>query len=315
MRFNIPNSAFIGNIDPVLRAFDPSEPGELTITANPKWVSVHPVIIAMIGAIGSQLHPKNIHWQNTTATSIHYFTRIGLFKTLGIKTAKTIQEHEPSGRFIPLTNIKTAEEQSEFIKEIIPILHLKKQQAEPIKYVISELLRNVIEHAATTEGAWVCAQYYERSNIVRIGIADTGQGIKKSLNNTLNTNTDEEAIRYALIPGVSGSTQPYLNAGAGLFFTKTIAKINRDFFLIYSGNATYKLLKTPTYQKISIHADPFKDRHSKKEVPYWQGTVVGIDISTDNTKAFSALMKDLRITYSEKLQEKKRIIKVRPRFT
>ncbi len=317
MRIHLPNSAFLGNIDPVLKRFDPSAPDKLTITANEHWISIHPIVVAMIGALGHGMERENIEWQNRTAKSFHYLQRIGLTKHIPTKAQDDITEHEPAGRFIPLTNIRDAEGQTRFINDMIPLLHLDYEQAEPIKYVISELLRNVLEHAHTAAGAWVCAQYYPKTKRVGIGIADTGIGLKASLERTHPITTDLEAIRYALMPGVSGSAEQDLNAGAGLFFTKTIAKANKDFFVTYTGNASYKLLKPDSKtRRPRYYADPFKDRHNTNEgLPYWQGTVIGIDISTDNTTAFSELMQEMRELYTEKLKEKKEIIKVRPKFT
>ena len=59
MKIHIPNSAFLGNIDPFLRNFDTSNPEELEITANKQWISIHPMVISMIAALGLSLEPKN----------------------------------------------------------------------------------------------------------------------------------------------------------------------------------------------------------------------------------------------------------------
>ena len=48
MKIHFPNSAFLGNIDPFLRSFDPSHPEKLEITANKQWISIHPVVLAMV---------------------------------------------------------------------------------------------------------------------------------------------------------------------------------------------------------------------------------------------------------------------------
>ena len=58
MKIHIPNSAFLGNIDPFLRNFDTSNPEELEITANKQWISIHPMVISMIAALGLSLEPK-----------------------------------------------------------------------------------------------------------------------------------------------------------------------------------------------------------------------------------------------------------------
>lgn len=84
MRLHLPNSAFLGNIDPFLRTFDPSLPEFLEVTANDKWISVHPVILSMTAALGLTVKPENIRCEKFEATSSHYLVRMGLFKILNV---------------------------------------------------------------------------------------------------------------------------------------------------------------------------------------------------------------------------------------
>jgi anti-sigma regulatory factor (Ser/Thr protein kinase) len=316
MRIHLPNSAYIGNIDPFLRGIIFANPEKLYITANESWISVHPVVLSMVAALGMSLVKKNITCDIFTAKSAHYLERMGLFKFLGVPSGISIREHEPAGRFIPLTQIKSSEELSHFIKEMIPLLHLQPKQVDPIRYVVSELVRNVIEHANSKNGAIVSAQYYKKSNTIRIGIVDTGVGIKKTINQSYPADTDLKAIQLALTPGITGTTKreggTELNAGAGLFFIKAIAKVNHDFFMIYSGKAMFKLLKSGTNR---LHADPFEDKHSKSEnLPKWNGTVVAIDISLDETSEFSDLLEIIRKVYSETMKERRRARYNKPKF-
>ncbi len=317
MKIHLPNSAFIGNINSFLKGIDFSNPKKLEITANENWISVHPVVLSMIAALGLLIKPQNISCDTLTAKSAHYLERMGLFKFLGIKSGIQIKEHEPAGRFIPLTQIKNSTELTEFITEMIPLLHLEPAHANSIRYVVSELVRNVLEHAQSEVKAIISAQYHVKSNMIRIGIVDTGIGIKKTISKSHPAQTDLEAIRLALIPGITGTTRKEggteLNAGAGLFFIKSIAKVNHDFFMIYSGNSMYKLLKS---HKQKLLADPFKDRHSSGEnYPYFAGTAVGIDISLNETQEFSALLSLIRKVYSKTVKERKKArYKKRPQF-
>lgn len=318
MKIHIPNSAFLGNIDPFLKGFNPKNPQKLIITANKKWISVHPAILSMIAALGLTVDKSKIECEKLEATSKHYLERMGLFKFLGIKSGIKIHEHEAAGRFVPLTQIKDSKALTKFLTEITPLLHLENKHAEPIHYVMSELIRNVIEHAISAHGAIVCAQYHRKSNIIRIGIADTGIGIWKSINQSYNPKNDLEAIKLALTPGITGTTRKEggteSNAGAGLFFIKSIAVVNGDFFMIYSGKAMYKLLKRQK-KKIILHADPSKDRHSQKEdLPFWQGTVVGIDISLDTNQEFSSFLSLLNETLKEAIKERKKARYKKPKF-
>lgn len=318
MKVHLPNSAFLGNIDPFLQSFDPSSPHSLKITANNKWISVHPIVLSMIAALGLAVKPKNISCAKFEAKSKHYFVRMGLFKILNIASEINIVEHKPAGRFIPITQIRTSTELTNFIAEMIPLLHLESEHAQTIGYIVSELARNVIEHSNAKNGALLCAQYYKKSNTIRIGIADTGVGIKTTINHSYSTKTDLEAIRLALMPGITGTTRreggTAQNAGAGLFFIKSIASVNRDFFIIYSGNSLYKLLRKSTKNR-RLNADPFRDKYSKKEnLPYWRGTIVGIDISLDQTEEFSRLLDIIRKIYTTAIRERKKMRYKKPRF-
>jgi hypothetical protein len=165
----------------------------------------------------------------------------------------------------------------------------------------------------------VCAQYFPKTRRLSVGIADTGVGIKTTINRSWDAATDLEAIQLALTPGITGTTKKEggteQNAGAGLFFIKSIAKVNHNFFLIYSGNAMYKLLTDSDKRRSSLYADPFLDKHSSLEnLPHWQGTIVGIDISLDQTEEFARLLKLIRETYGKAIRERKMSKYKQPRF-
>ncbi len=277
------------------------------------------MVLTMIAALGIKTNPSNIECEKLEARSKHYLERMRLFDFLHVTSGITMKKHELAGRSVPLTQIKNSTELTEFITEVTPLLHLEPKHAEPIRYIMSELIRNVLEHSMSKHGAIVSAQYYKKSNTIRIGIADTGIGIWKSINQSYNPKTDLEAIRLALTPGITGTTRQEggtdRNAGAGLFFIKSIASVNSDFFVIYSGKAMYKLLKRKG-KKIKLHVDPFEDRHSKKgDLPSWEGTVVGIDLSLDTTQEFSLLLKLLNETLNEAIKERKKARYKKPQFT
>jgi anti-sigma regulatory factor (Ser/Thr protein kinase) len=319
MKCHIANSVFIGNVDPFLAGFDTSDKTSLMVTTHDRWMSVHPVVLAMIAAKGLTLPKGSVGFDSITATSSGYFERMRLFSMLGVKSGITIKESDPSGRFVPLTQIRNANEQTRFVTDMNPLLHLGPEQAEPIRYIVSELIRNVLEHSGAENGAIVAAQYHKKSNIIRIGIADTGVGIKKTINRSHRAWNDMEALKLALTPGITGTTRreggTQDNAGAGLFFIKSIATNNRNFFMLYSGNALYKLLKRPAGSKVRLHADPSADRHSEKDnLPYWQGTVVGIDLTLDDTGEFKTLMSVIGGVYSSAVRERKKLRYKKARF-
>jgi len=318
MKIHLPNSAFLGNIDAFIQSFDNSNKNELEITANKKWISLHPVVLSMVAVLGMKVGSKNIRCEKLEAASKHYFERIGLFRSLGISSGIDVKKHESAGKFIPITNIRNSTALTDFIQDTVPLLHLEQAQAETIKYILSELIRNVLEHSGDPNGAFVCAQYYKKSNRIGIGIADGGMGLKRSLKKSHIVADDLDAIKLALTPGITGTTSKEggteYNAGAGLFFTKSIASVNKDYLVVYTGSALYKLLKRKTV-KIKLFGDAFKDRHSKSNSnPVWDGTAIGIDITLDDTQEFSDILDIIRKIFLESIKERKRERK-KPRFT
>lgn len=321
MKVYLPNSVWIGNINPFIQSFDTQDESILEITSHKRWLSVHPVAICMIASLGLFHRNKQseINFERMDAKSKHYFERIGLFKILELDSGIKIKHHESAGRFIPIQIITNSTELDEFIREMIPLLHIKPERAEPIKYIISELVRNVFEHAQAQDGAIVCAQYYKKSNTIRIGVVDTGVGIKQTLQNVYDPKDDFDALILSLTPGITGTTKKIggtaTNAGAGLFFIRSLAKISRDFFMIYSGKAMYKLLKSPRNRKPALVGDPLEEHYSaEKELPFWHGTVVGIDLCLENNLDFNILLDSIREVYRRDRKEQNRRRYKLPRF-
>ncbi|NOR46956.1 MAG: hypothetical protein GQ533_02765 [Methanosarcinaceae archaeon] len=109
MKIHLPNSAFLGNIDPFFKSIDIDDSSSLEITFNEKWVSVHPIVLCMISALWfSTKNKSNLKIQTLETKSKNYFERIGLFKILGYDSGINIIEHDPSGRFIPITIVKNS---------------------------------------------------------------------------------------------------------------------------------------------------------------------------------------------------------------
>jgi anti-sigma regulatory factor (Ser/Thr protein kinase) len=201
---------------------------------------------------------------------------------------------------------------------MIPLLHADSAESDPIKYVMSELVRNVLEHSTSPNGAFVCAQHFPQSKRVAIGVADSGQGILAHIRQHHKVNDDKSAILHALRPGITGTTSRIggteTNAGAGLFFTRNIAKASNNMFVIYSGRALYKL-RHPKESRLSLYADATRDPCSiHDDLPNWPGTAIGIDIATTRTRSFSALLQLIRQVYSVDVRQGQKAKYKKPRF-
>lgn len=322
MKAIISTSDYIRNADRFIRELDFSEPEKFIIYSHPKWVNVHPAILTLLAAMALKVGKENVVFDNLTASSGSYLDRMGLFNFTAQPSPYQINKKESSGRFIPLHLIKNSTEQSKFISDMIPLLHLPADKTDAIKYTVGELIRNVLEHANSKEGAIVAAQYYRKSNMIRIGICDNGIGIRNSLLRfwSSHARTDIEAIKWALTPGISGTTRreggTEDNAGAGLFFIKSIAKVARNYFMIYSGSGIYKLLlHDKRVENPRLQPDPNDDRHSERnDAPYFQGTLVAIDLSLNNKSEFTQLLSAIREVYGSAIRERKKRSYKEPKF-
>ena len=208
---------------------------------------------------------------------------------------------------------------SDFLNEFVPLLHSIPDEAESIKYVLSELIRNAFEHSYSKMGVVVCAQYYKKAQKIAVGIVDRGIGIYKSMEKFHPVKSNLESIELALRPGISGTTANLggndYNAGAGLFFTKGIAIHSRKHFLIYTGDAMFKLGKTNARHKVKLVADPKLDRATRFEgLPNFTGTAIGIDLSIEKNDDFKDLFKLIYESYNLETRKKKKEAYKKARF-
>lgn len=94
-----------------------------------------------------------------------------------------------------------------------------------VAHCLEDLCRNVFQHAQTRGGgAHVAASYDPSSRLVRLGVADCGQGIARDIREHHGEDLSEiGAVRLALEPQVSGSREPDLNQGVGLYVVRRLA--------------------------------------------------------------------------------------------
>ena len=321
MRIFLPNSARLQNIEGFIRHFDPVDPDVLEFSMHARWVNVHPAVLAFTASVADLVARNGGRHVGEVAEvrSLPYLVRMGLFDHVLLEHGRAITEHEEAGRFIPLKQLRTTRELSDFIVDIVPLLHAEPNQVEPIRYVISELVRNVLEHASSPGGAFVCAQLYRESGVLSIGVADAGIGVQRSMAHSHQVDTAWDALIKALKPGVTGTTARIggtdYNAGAGLFFTKCIAAASKSYFVLYSGDALFKLKPLKSGGFPVLHADPLKDHHTKRTgMPTWSGTLVGIDIGLESDMLFAELMKAILAAFQVDVKQRKKAMYKRPRF-
>lgn len=296
-RLVIPNSVALQNIRAFVDSNRPFEDDsdEALLQFHPQWVHVEPVALAMAAAWGRwairqgyRLRADNLGRKTT------YAGRMKLFEHLGVDFDPGIQEREAAGRFVPLTNIRDSKDVRNVMGDISALLHLQEdpETLSAVQYCVSELLRNVLEHSGSPDGAFVCAHRFaeKEPHRVTIAVADCGQGIPAHLGRVYPDAAIDSgvALGLAMRPGITGAvTGPYGtpdNAGAGLFITRSIAKGSGGYFFLLSGNAGYRLRRARHDSEMTeLFVDPYDEPHHDRYrfESAWVGTVVSIEIRTE----------------------------------
>ena len=299
-------------------AFPWPDAGEVTLTLPSGYCFLSPLGIAAVSAWGDTLRTRGVRVQceNVDTRGVGYASRLHMFDYLGCQ-GPPVMEHEETGRFIPVTRIESQEQLRDFSVNVAPLLHLDSQEAvNAVRYCLEELVRNVLEHADGAP-AYACAQYYPTSSKVSVAVADCGQGLFASLSgNHPGLGDDEAASLLALRPGVSGVTAARFgaeeNAGAGLFFTKTIAKSSGERFLLYSGKGGYLLLPhRDAAQRALVFEEASSDKHKMLCGSPWPGTLVALDIGVSPDYDFKDVLKFIRDRYYDFTRGRKKRRRIR----
>ncbi|WP_110172279.1 hypothetical protein [Luteitalea pratensis] len=153
-------------------------PGDRAIvTLHPRYMHVEPIGVAMAGAWGSRMIRDGYKIEVENIERGMYLDRMKLFEVLGIESPFAIRTHEEAGRFIPLRNVKTNDDIRAAVADISALLHLdgRRDVLHAVQYCLSELLRNVIEHSSSPDGAFVCPLLRRRGAIADL---DCGCGLR-----------------------------------------------------------------------------------------------------------------------------------------
>ena len=179
---------------------------------------------------------------------------------------------------------------------------------ELIKYIIIELLRNVVQHSGDKNGGIVVAQRmdqgdeYEHNKCIQICVVDRGIGIYESLKKMHNITNNEAALEHSLWPSFSGTfaeglTGSEQNAGMGLFFISELVKRTAGRLLIASGN-----------NSLLLEGDPNGEGNNKIEFldVGFDGTIVAVDIPKRSCADFEELLKKVQQTAYERSIDRQR---------
>lgn len=218
----------------------------------------------------------------------NYLVQTGFLELMGEDTYPPPTERPD--RTVKLTRISSSAEIPGFAASVMNILQIEDEElAGAVKYSLIELLRNVVQHSVSTGGGVAMAQYYPKSGLVDVCVADTGIGIKATINEAYpEIDTNLRALKLATLPHVSrtfkpgGYTSMSDNAGLGLFFIKQIASLSGGSFFLGSKDAL---------------VDIWGDKEGRQKKLYWQakvggwpGTFAYLQLRKDSIGEFDALL-------------------------
>lgn len=211
-----------------------------------------------------------------------------------VEQGKTLNQTIGEERIVKLCCIKESKQISPFATNVMDILAIEDEEvANAVKYALIELLRNVVQHSSSLFGGVAMAQYFPKTGLVEICVADCGIGIASTLARTYpEISSDIQAIKFATQPHVSGTFQAHTynamndNAGLGLFFIKQITSLASGRFFLGSGNSI-----------ISIWGD--KDGEQNKSLKKakkngWNGTFAYLQLNKYSINEFDEILSSCR---------------------
>ena len=171
-----------------------------------------------------------------------------------------------------------------------------------MKYVIVELLRNVIQHSMDRLGGVVAAQRmdYDDRQSLQVAVADAGVGIFEAMHEKHPSLRDHrEALEKALWPRISGTFEEGLtgsqqNAGLGLFFISEMTKLTGGRLLLASRGAALLLTADPEA------GDDHRVRFLKPDGLGYPGTLVAFELPLNSVGDYDDLIETILMKARER---------------
>lgn len=158
---------------------------------------------------------------------------------------------------------------------------------DSIKFIITEIIRNVKEHSES-KYVWIAAQHWPNHKLVEFAILDEGIGIQQSLKKNYrykeNIKDDIDAIKLALLPGVSCvrnlnsyDYDYWANSGFGLYVASKLCREMKGSFLIASGNDAVLL----------------REKNKRHKSTLINGTAVKMTINTSMINNYESILQTI----------------------
>jgi hypothetical protein len=220
-----------------------SDASQITVTV-PRNAFLHTPAIAFLcaWALDQEQQGRTVRFAGDQNV-LNYLSRLNLFRHIQQPYAEQFNRHDAAGRFIPLRLIADELSVGDASNAVCDLVLRNLDNAEAflpaLEWCVYEVLDNVRLHANVQVPGVVCAQVFPQLRRLDVAICDVGQGIRRSLSESHQIDTDEQALRMALQRGVTRN--PQVGQGNGLAGSLEISRLNGGDFDLWSGNALYDL--------------------------------------------------------------------------
>ena len=166
-----------------------------------------------------------------------YLARMAFFEHLGLDGEMNGEARASGGRFLPLQAIGNEDDVFDAVDAILDLLMMHFDNARQIlpavEWALNEITDNIVIHSETPVPGFIFAQFYPTKNILSVAISDAGRGLRQSLAEAHEVDSDRKALELAMERGVTRG----VGQGNGIAGTRQILKVNGGGFAIWSGEA------------------------------------------------------------------------------
>lgn len=319
MTIVVPSVIDLSSAERVIGSLD-TNPGEVMSISfdNSAESNIHPSILCAIAATAFSTQAAGGEVELTPNAPVpELVRRMGLTQALGLPDGSLPYLPDATGRYIPVQRVRNNGEISALVTDFVPLLHAEPVTARAVSYVLHELLRNVIEHSGSASGAFVAADL-DAGGCVRVGVADSGIGVPRSIRRSHTAHSDRDALGLALQPGVSGTTSRFggneTNGGAGLFFMRSMCAVSGQSLVLASGGSFVRMESRQTLPLDLSEALESAEMTWLDLANQHSGTVVGVDLHLGPSGGYDELFGQIRGVYHSRVRDRKKAAR-KARFT
>ncbi len=240
---------------------------------------------------GLQTH---VQGHQAVAGAVSYLKYFGFFRYIGVNAGLDVNAAPGGSRYLPVTLFNKAglaqrqgtrllqDTLDEDCRRLAQVIFSKPEEcsaADMLGYCFRELLRNSFEHANVSS----CAAMAQRwdNGLAEVVIADHGIGIYRSLSQVHEVQSEEEALRLALKPGISSGASRatggvWDNTGFGLYVVSQLGVRYGAFSMISSERVLANPTSLVPLPSIALSGTIVKLRVSTNDAEYWPNILANI---------------------------------------